>query len=172
MRIRVEPDVLRTLSSQLKHAAEQIQQIVVGLEQALGGIEGDTAVHEGIVYEWMRSKQLAGHIELELERFGTELLRKAENFKLADEEYKSFLSHVDFTNVSPMRMLQSQNLDSIKSDNFIAHSISNPRSAVMAIQQSWAGGDKLNDVGTLRLATELNPKGWKFTDPSFDVMVG
>lgn len=172
MRIRVEPDVLRTLSGQLQHAAEQIQQIVVGLEQALGRIEGDTAVHEGIVYEWMRSKQLAGHIELELERFSSELLRKANHFKQSDEDYHSFLAHVDYTNVSPMRMLQSQHLESINSDKPLVFSVSNPRSAVMAIQQSWSPEDQLNDMGTLRLATELNPAGWKFTDPSLGAKVG
>ncbi|WP_454190666.1 WXG100 family type VII secretion target [Paenibacillus sp. Marseille-Q7038] len=164
MRIRVEPNVLRTLSSQLKLAAEQIQQTIVVLERALSTIEGDTAVHEGIVYEWMRSKQLASYIETELERFSSELSRKAEDFTRADEDYHTVLSYIDYSNVSPMRMLQSQQITSLRNNELTSFAVSNPKSALMAIHPSGSS-DEGNGLGVLLQASETNPRGWIFKDP-------
>ncbi|WKL01232.1 hypothetical protein Q0F98_31895 [Paenibacillus amylolyticus] len=39
MRIRVEPDVLRALSKQIQYAAEQIQQKMTVLDQAIHSLE-------------------------------------------------------------------------------------------------------------------------------------
>ena len=171
MRIRVEPNVLRTLSSQLKLAAEQIQQTIVVLERALSSIEGDTAVHEGIVYEWMRSKQLAAFIETELERFGSELSRKAEDFTRADEDYHTVLSYIDYSNVSPMRMLQSQQITSLRNNELTSFAVSNPKSAVMAIHQSYNSEDG-NGIEVLLQASETNPRGWIFKDPAIGEKAG
>lgn len=171
MRIRVEPNVLRTLSSQLKLAAEQIQQTIVVLERALSTIEGDTAVHEGIVYEWMRSKQLASFIETELERFSSELSRKAEDFTRADEDYHTVLSYIDYSNVSPMRMLQSQQITSLRNNELTSFAVSNPKSALMAIHQSDRFADG-NGIGVLLQASETNPSGWIFKDPAIGEKVG
>lgn len=171
MRIRVEPNVLRTLSSQLKLAAEQIQQTIVVLERALSSIEGDTAVHEGIVYEWMRTKQLASFIETELVRFGSELSRKAEDFIRADEDYHTILSYIDYSNVSPMRMLQSQQITSLRNNELTSFAVSNPKSAVMAIHQSYSTDDG-NGISVLHQASETNPRGWVFKDPAIGEKAG
>lgn len=172
MRIRVEPDVLRTLSSQLKLAAEQIQETIVVLERALSSVEGDTAVHEGIVYEWMRSKQLAAFIKSEFERFGSELSRKAEDFTRADEDYHTILNYIDYSNASPMRMLQSQQITSLRNNEITSFTVSDPKSAVMAIHASYNSNIDRNDPSILLQASETNPRGWIFKDPSIGEKVG
>lgn len=58
MRIRVEPDVLRALSRQIQYAAEQIQQKMAVLDQAIHSLDWDIESRAAVMSEWDRSKRL------------------------------------------------------------------------------------------------------------------
>lgn len=58
MRIRVEPDVLRALSKQIQYAAEQIQQKMTVLDQAIHSLEWEVESRAAVMNEWNHSKRL------------------------------------------------------------------------------------------------------------------
>lgn len=169
MRIRVEPDVLRGLSGQLQHAAEQIQQLTVRLEQALMVLDLDVSARESVWNQWRQAKQLSEHINTYLHTHGTGLGRKAEQFQTADHSYQTILSSVATPLGKPVAMLNWAVRDSssiLPVPPVERESISNPQSVMSAIagtDHSYRG-DAYQDI--LRQASEDSPQDWRFADPA------
>ncbi|MDQ0496644.1 MULTISPECIES: WXG100 family type VII secretion target [Paenibacillus] len=170
MRIRVEPDVLRGLSGQLQHAAEQIQQLTAGLEQALQSLDWDVSARETVLDHWMQAKRMSEQIHAYLHTSGAQLNRKAEEFQSVDHNYQTILSFASQSLGRPVTMLDwsNQQSPSILPGQTSEGSglISNPQSVVHAIT-----GIPSSDVGTLNQdileqASSGSPQDWYFTDPS------
>ncbi|WP_149096535.1 WXG100 family type VII secretion target [Paenibacillus terrae] len=170
MRIRVEPDVLRGLSGQLQHAAEQIQQLTAGLEQTLQSLDWDVSARESVLNHWMQAKRMSEQIHAYLHTSGTQLNRKAEQFQSVDHNYHTILSFASQPLGRPVTMLDWSNQQSPSilpgQPSEGSGPISDPLSVVHAI-----AGVQSSDAGTLnqdilKQATSSNPQEWYFADPA------
>jgi WXG100 family type VII secretion target len=171
MRIRVEPDVLRGLSGQLQHAAEQIQQLTGGLEQTLQTLDWDVSARESVLNHWMQVKRMSEQIHTYLHTLGTQLNRKAEQFQSVDHNYHTILSFASHQLGRPVTMLDWSNQQSPSSilpghPSEGSGPISDPQSVVHAI-----AGVQSSDTGTLnqdilKQASSSSPQDWYFADPT------
>ena len=170
MRIRVEPDVLRGLSGQLQHAAEQIQQLTAGLEQALQSLDWDVSAREAILNHWMQAKRMSEQIHAYLHTSGTQLNRKAEQFQSVDHNYQTILSFASQPLGRPVTMLDwsNQQSPSILPGQASEGSglISNPQSVVHAIAGVQSSEVETLHQDILMQASSSSPQDWYFTDPS------
>ncbi|PWW39887.1 MULTISPECIES: hypothetical protein [Paenibacillus] len=171
MRIRVEPDVLRALSRQIQYAAEQIQQKMTVLDQAIHSLEWDLEARAGIMNEWNHSKRLC---EAAVRRFmdlSVQLGRKALLFQQVDMEYRTVLSHVNtaYGNaVNMLNVLQTERTGEIMpAHSATAAVVSDPFSAVAAVYRVQDAAPPDGSPATLIQAMQPEPVAWRFTDPSF-----
>lgn len=170
MRIRVEPDVLRGLSGQLQHAAEQIQQLTAGLEQVLQSLDWDLTVRETVFNHWMQAKRMSEQIHAYLYTSGAQLNRKAEEFQSVDHNYHTILSFASQPLGRPVTMLDwsNQQSPSILPGQTSERSglISNPQSVVYAITGIPSSDAGIPNWDILEHASSSSPQDWYFTDPS------
>lgn len=171
MRIRVEPDVLRALSKQIQYAAEQIQQKMTVLDQAIHSLEWEVESRAAVMNEWNHSKRLGEDALRRLMDLSVQLGRKALLFQQADMEYRSVLSHVNtaYGNaVNMLNVLQNNRTGEIMP----AHSatvavVSDPLSAMAAVYRVQDAALPDGSPATLVQAMQPEPVAWRFTDPSF-----
>lgn len=170
MRIRVEPDVLRGLSGQLQHAAEQIQQLTAGLEQTLQSLDWDVSVRETVLNYWMQAKRMSEQIHAYLHTTGMQLNQKAEQFQSVDHNYHTILSFAGQPLGRPVTMLDwsNQQSPSILPGQTLEGSglISNPQSVVHAITGITSADAGTLNQDILKQASSSSPQDWHFTDPS------
>lgn len=155
MRISVEPDALRALSSQLKQSGEQINQIRAVLNQAMGSLVNEMATVEIIMNQW-RSANLQGEqITSMLMEMANTLQIKGDQFQTVDDQPVSIYRNPTLSSFSPVAMFgankekDSQLLFGFGQESSI---ISNPSSAVAAVVGQSMGQD-----------TEF---GWDWDGPS------
>ncbi|PYE52089.1 WXG100 family type VII secretion target [Paenibacillus barcinonensis] len=171
MRIRVEPDVLRALSRQIQYAAEQIQQKMAVLDQAIHSLDWDIESRAAVMSEWERSKRLGEDALLRLMDLSVQLGRKALLFQQVDMEYRSVLSHVNVAYgnaVNMLNVLQSSSAGEI----LPAHAadvavVSDPLSAMAAVYRIQDTAPPDGSPATLVQAMQPEPVAWRFRDPSF-----
>ncbi|MDO7905720.1 WXG100 family type VII secretion target [Paenibacillus sp. JX-17] len=173
MRIRIEPDVLRTLGSQLQHAAEQIQQVTAGLERALQSLEWDVNVREVIWNEWQQCKRLSEYIHSQLRSLGIHIHHKADQFQQADQDYHSFMTATAAGMARPASMLgmvTERTLSIFQNSGMMGGgTVSDPSSVmnVIAIHKDGESHPVWGDQREiLQHATLQTPQPWVFKDPS------
>ncbi|TKH43267.1 hypothetical protein C1I60_17120 [Paenibacillus terrae] len=171
MRIRVEPDVLRGLSGQLQHAAEQIQQLTAGLEQALQSFDWDVSARESVLNHWMQAKRMSEQIHAYLHTSGTQLNRKAEEFQSVDHNYHTILSFASQPLGRPVTMLDWSNQQSPsilpgQPSEGSSGPISDPQSVVNAIAGVQSSDAGMLNQDILKQASSSNPQEWYFADPA------
>ncbi|MED5017015.1 WXG100 family type VII secretion target [Paenibacillus chibensis] len=138
MRIAVEPEALRALSRQLEQSSEQIRQITAYLNQALGSLMWETSIRQSLLNQWQAANQQGEQIYTLLNEMGRNLQNKAGQFQTADQQQHSFLGSASFYNspVASFRAAGMQGGNSILPDyGGRSFPISNPSSAVMAVQE-------------------------------------
>jgi len=171
MRIRVEPDVLRALSRQIQYAAEQIQQKMTVLDQAIHSLEWDVQSRPAVMAEWDYCKRLGETAVRRFVELGTQLDRKAVVFQQVDMEYRTILGHVNKAYVNAVNLLQVME-DNEAGQILPVHSttsavVSDPFSAVRAVYQVQDTVPPDGSPATLVQAMQPEPVAWKFTDPSY-----
>ncbi|MDP4097428.1 WXG100 family type VII secretion target [Paenibacillus sp. P96] len=169
MRIRVEPDVLRTLSGQLQSAAEQIQQITSGLEQALQSLEWEVSAREAVMDQWIQGKRLSEQIHVGLRLLGSQLSSKADQFQAADHSYNTILDSVNLGRPTALFQQTISSSPSIlsNSDQNIGR-ISDPQSVISVIGGRGADSDAQVSDSILKLASLQQPQDWRFADPTYN----
>ncbi len=147
MRISVEPEALRALSRQLEQSGEQIRQLTALLNQALGSLIWETSIRESLLNEWQAANQQGEQISSMLSEMGRNVHKKAGMFQSADEQHHSFLGNSALYH-SPVAMFRAVG---VQGDGSILPGyggrgipISNPSSAVMAVQAHNGDDDGLN----------------------------
>ncbi|MFB5673709.1 WXG100 family type VII secretion target [Paenibacillus terreus] len=169
MRIRVEPDVLRTLSGQLQNAAEQIQQITSGLEQALQSLEWEVSAREAVMDQWRQGKRLSEQIHVCLRTLGSQLSSKADQFQGADQSYNTILGSVNLGRPTALFLQTISSSPSILSESdHDAGRISDPQSVISAIGGKEADSDAQVSDSILKLASLQQPQDWHFADPAYN----
>ncbi|MFB5759606.1 WXG100 family type VII secretion target [Paenibacillus medicaginis] len=167
MRIRVEPDVLRTLSGQLQNAAEQIQQITGGLEQTLQSLEWDMSAREAVMDQWRQGKRLSEQIHACLRMLGSQLNSKADQFQAADQSYNTILGSMNLGRPTALFQQTISASPSILSDSDQnASRISDPLSVISVIGGKGAESDAQVSDSILKMASLQQPQDWRFSDPS------
>lgn len=171
MRIRVEPDVLRALSRQIQYAAEQIQQKMTVLEQAIHSLEWDIEARAAVMSEWSHSKRLGEDAVRRFMDLSVQLGRKALLFQQADMEYRTVLSHVNtaYGNaVNMLNVLENNRVGEILPTHAAAATVvSDPLSAVAAVYRVQDAAPPDGSPATLIQAMQPEPVAWRFTDPTF-----
>ncbi|MNW23484.1 hypothetical protein D3C74_01870 [compost metagenome] len=169
MRIRVEPDVLRTLSSQLHNAAEQIQHLTSELERALQSMSWESSAREDLLRQWQQARRLSEHIHSSLRTMGTQLNTKADQFQTADHQYSTILSFAHSSQARPAMMFRqsfSGTSALLTEQGERMMNISDPSSVMTVIRGAeYRAADLHGDI--LRQASLEQPSDWHFSDPAF-----
>lgn len=169
MRIRVEPDVLRTLSGQLQSVAEQIQQMTNGLEQGLQSLEWEVLARGAVIDQWRQGKRLSEQIHICLREFGSQLSSKADQFQAADQNYHTILDSTNSGRPIALFMQTISSSPSILSEvDQNAGRISDPQSVIRVIGGQETKVDAGVNASTLKLAAMQRPQEWYFADPAYN----
>lgn len=171
MRIRVEPDVLRALSRQIQYAAEQIQQKMTVLDQAIHSLDWEVESRAAVMSEWNHSKRVGEDAVRRFIDLSVQLGRKAVLFQQVDMEYRTVLGHVNTTYnnaVNMLHVLENNHAGEILPDHSATTAIvSDPLSAVAAVYRVQDAAPPAGSPATLIQAMQPEPVAWRFTDPSF-----
>ncbi|MCM2997503.1 MULTISPECIES: WXG100 family type VII secretion target [Paenibacillus] len=142
MRISVEPESLRSLSRQLDRGSEQIREMTLALNQALGNFRGEAAFPQSVMDEWQSAHRQGEQIYAMLKDIGKWIESKASEFQTADEQHHSILNDTLMYS-SPALMFQSAAVSGrepiLPGYGLTDGTVSNPLSAVQAVHAE-AGG--------------------------------
>lgn len=142
MRISVEPESLRSLSRHLDRSSEQIREMTLALNQALGNLRREAAFPQSVMDEWQAAHRQGEQIYGMLKDIGKWIETKATEFQTADEQHHSILNDTLLYS-TPALMFQSAAVSGgdpiLPGYSLTDGTVSNPLSAVQAVHAE-AGG--------------------------------
>lgn len=86
MRIRMEPEQMRTLSKNLYQSAEQLRQMVAGLNQMLYSLNPESGALGSVSEQWQQAHRLSEMVHAELHRIGQFVETRADAFQSLENE--------------------------------------------------------------------------------------
>ncbi|RUT29827.1 WXG100 family type VII secretion target [Paenibacillus zeisoli] len=171
MRIRMEPEQMRTLSKNLQQSAEQLRQMAAGLNQLLHSLIQESGPLGSVTEQWQQAHRLSEQLHTELHRIGRFVETKADAFQGLEHEPAAYTKGTPIAAVGTAAALYAGLLavrnPVILPGSYKMHGvISNPESAVQAVRneknsgprQKWEMHTPGSNVLGLRAADKLRSK--------------
>ncbi|MNS23177.1 hypothetical protein D3C72_549850 [compost metagenome] len=172
MRIRMEPEQMRTLSKNLQQSAEQLRQMAAGLNQLLHSLIQESGSLGSVTEQWQQAHRLSEQLHTELHRIGRFVETKADAFQGLEHEPASYQKGTPIAAVGSAAALYAGLLavhnPVILPGSYKMHGvISNPESAVQAVRneknsgprQKWEVHTSPSNVLGFRTSDKLAPSG-------------
>ncbi|WP_433943229.1 WXG100 family type VII secretion target [Paenibacillus sp. SN-8-1] len=147
MRIRMEPEQMRTLSKNLQQSAEQLRQMATGLNQLLHSLIQESGPLGSVTEQWQQAHRLSEQLHTELHRIGRFVETRADAFQALEHEPASYQKGTPIAAVGNAAALYAGLLavrnPVILPGSYKMHGvISNPESAVQAVRNEKGAGPK------------------------------
>lgn len=177
MRIKMEPEQMRTLSKNLQQSAEQLRQMAAGLNQLLHSLIQESGPLGSVTEQWQQAHRLSEQLHTELHRIGKFVENKADAFQGLEHEPAAYQKGTPIAAVGTAAALYAGLLavrnPVILPGSYKMHGvISNPESAVQAVRneknqgsgQKWEVHTSQSNVLGFKTSNRLRTSGIQQTD--------